>query len=122
MITDPIELEELRQTTADLISEDSVSVALTRSTFERVPGGGVRPVNPQPLDPQTFFFGAVQTDPRYVQLTEGEQVISNHVLIGMPDADMKEKDTFTIGNRTFLIVEIEPDTSYQIKGWVVEKS
>ena len=122
MITDPVELEELQRTTADLISEDSVQVVITRSTFERVPGGGIRPVNPEPLDPQTFFFGSVTTDPRYVQLTEGEQVVSNHVLVGMPDADLKEKDTFQIGDRTFLVVEIEPDTSFQVKGWVVERS
>lgn len=122
MITDPTMLEELISTTEDLIEHDHVSVALTRSEWERVPGGGTRPKNPTPQEAKDRFFGAVTTDPRYVTLSEGEQVISNHVLIGLPGDDIKEKDTFKIGSRTFLVVEVEPDTSYQVKGWVIERS
>lgn len=122
MITDPVELEELRKTTADLISESSVPIALSRSEYERVPGGGTRPLPPVAQDPVPRFFGAVTGDPRYVQLSEGEQVVSNHVIVGLPGDDIKEKDTFKIGTRTFLVVELEPDDSYQVKGWVVERS
>ena len=122
MMTDEIELEELRKTTADLISEDSVAVALIRSEWTRVPGGGVKPGTPETLAAVPRFFGAVSTDPRIVTLAEGEQVVSNHVLVGLHTDTIKEKDTFKIGDRTFLVVEVEPDTSFQVKGWVVERS
>lgn len=122
MISDPIELEELRKTTEDLIAYDGRDIALTRHGTERVPGGGVRPIAPVVKDAVRRFFGAVVADARYVTLTEGEQVITNHVLIGPVGDDIQEKDTFEVGTRKFLVVELATEMEWETRAWVVERS
>lgn len=122
MITDPVELEELRRTTNDLISEDSVEISLSRSVWVRTPAGGTRPGPPEQLEAKRRFFGSVTGDPRYVQYAEGEQVVANYVLVGPYDDDIKEKDEFVVGTSKFKVVEVHPDTSFEVRAWVVEYS
>lgn len=122
MISDPVELEELRKTTEDLIAYDGRDIALTRHGTERVPGGGVRPIAPVVQPAVRRFFGAVTDDARYITLTEGEQVITRHVLVGLIGDDIQEKDTFQIGIRKFLVVEVATETEWETRAWVVERS
>lgn len=122
MISDPVELEELRKTTEDLIAYDGREIALVRHGTERVPGGGVRPIAPEVQDAVRRFFGAVAADARYVQLAEGEQVVTSHVLVGPIGDDIQEKDTFEIGTRKFLVVELATEMDWETRAWVVERS
>lgn len=122
MIRDAVELSELIETTKDLIEHNSWEITLIRSTWERTPSGGTRPVQPQALDPQTLYFGAVTGDSVMQLRAEGETVISRHVLVGLPGADIKEKDTFSIGTQKFKVVELAPDETYEKRAWVVEYS
>lgn len=121
MLTDATELEELRKTTRDLIEEDHLPIALVRSGWERTATAGIRKIDPEPQDAVDRFFGAITGDPREIRTGAGEQLVALHVLIGLPDDDIQEGDTFTVGNRTFLVAEVHPDHSYQCKAWVVER-
>lgn len=122
MFSDPVLLEELLQTTKDLIDFNSFQITLLRGGWTRVPGGGQRQEEPVAQPVQKLYFGAVMYDPRMVVTIEGEQVIANYVLIGLPGADIKEKDLFSVGTQTFKVVEVHPDTSYEVRAWVTEKS
>lgn len=123
MISDAVELSELVATTADLIEDNPTSIALLRVQWERTPAGGMRRVDPPALQvAKNRFFGSVIGDPVYVTRDEGEIVEARHVIVGMPGDDIQEKDTFKIGNRTFEIIAIHPERSWQVKGWVVERS
>lgn len=122
MITDPDQIEALIQSTADLIEESGLDIALSRSVLERTPAGGVRHVNPEPLPAARRYFGTVSSDPPRVIREEGEQLVLRHVLVGMPGDDIKEKDTFQIGTRKFEVVEVDVNEGWQTKGWVTERA
>lgn len=120
MIADELELSELIATTLDLIAEQGMEVTLVRVEMERTDSGGVRRQNPDALDAKRRFFGAVTTDPRIIVNDQGDHVEARHVLVGPPGDDIVEKDTFQVGTRTFKVMEIHPDGSYQTKAWVIE--
>jgi hypothetical protein len=122
MFTDPVELEELRKTTEDLIAFNSFQIVLNRSEWVRTPGGGQKQVNAAPLDAQTLYFGAIMWDPRTYVTPEGERVLLQYVLVGMPDADIVEKDEFTIGSSDYKVFEVHPDRTYETRAWVIENA
>jgi hypothetical protein len=123
MFTDPVELEELRKTTADLIAFNSYQIVLNRGEWERTGGGGQRQINVEPLEPQTLYFGAIMWDPRTFVTPEGERVFVQYVLVGMPgEADIQEKDTFSIGTQEFKVSEVHPDQTYEVRAWVYENA
>lgn len=120
MISDAAELSELIKTTEDLIVENGMEIILVRVVMERTPSGGVKRRDPTPQPPKRRYFGAVTQDPRIILDEKGDRVEARHVLVGPPEDDIKEKDTFKIGDRTFKVMELHPDVSYQTKAWVIE--
>jgi hypothetical protein len=120
MITDPAELSELTKTTEDLIEEDSIDIDLQRTEDVRTPSGGVKKGQPIDVPVQRLHFAAVMTDPRNAISEHGDRMVAGHVLVGMPDADIKEGDTFAFGTRKFRVNEVHPDRSFETRAWVVE--
>lgn len=124
-IVDPVELEELRKTTLDLIEEDHAPIALVRSSYERTPAGGIRKTNDTPLPAEDRFFSTTlgRTGMSHTIRTEqGEELVSNHILIGPYGDDIRKGDAFVWENRNFTAEEIDPDVSYQTKAWCVERA
>lgn len=50
---------------------------------------------------------------------QGQRVTTNHVLIGLPDADIRQDDEFTVNGYDYIILYIHPDTRYQRKGEIL---
>jgi hypothetical protein len=121
MIADPIELEELLETTKDLIAHNKWAITFTRGGWERVPGGGQRAADPQEIDSQDVYFGAVMIDASYTVTWEGNQVKADYVIVGLPDLDVSEKDEFTVLGRDFAVAEIHPDRQYETRAWCIER-
>jgi hypothetical protein len=118
MITDQDQLDALTQSTADLIEEDGLDVALWRVTFVPTPSGGVKRVDPEaPLAAVRRFFGSVTATPSINQREEGEFTLYRFVLIGMPGDDIEEHDYFLIDGQKYQVDEIDTDTAWQKKAW-----
>lgn len=122
MISDQAELAELIATTKDLIESESTEIALIRNVPTRSPSGQLQKSVPDPQPAKRRYFAGVVADPVIYTRDEGQMVRAEHVIIGEPGDDIREGDTFQIGNRKFKVTEIHPDTSYQVKGWVVERA
>ncbi len=122
MISDAVEIAELRETTADLIADNPTTIALQRVVWQRTPSGGMSQTGNLSQPPKQRYFGAVRGDPTYVTREQGEVILARHVLVGLPGDDIQEKDTFSVGSRKFEVVEIHPDATWQTKAWVTEKS
>ena len=122
MITDPIELEEARKTTADLISEEPTPVALVRKVWTRTPSGGVKSGPPQDLPVVNRFFGGIVGQPRIIRAQNGEQVVATYVLIGTFDDDIQEEDEFSIGDKKFRVAEVAQDNGYETRAWVIDRA
>lgn len=122
MITDPDQVEALIESTEALIAEDGLDIALSRSAWVETPAGGVRPGASGPLPSVRRFFGAVTMEPARVVREEGEQLVLRHILVGMPGDDIKAKDSFTIDDRKYEVYEIDPNNTWQTKGWCIERA
>lgn len=123
--TDPIQLEELRKSTQDLIDNDQVTITLVRDGYEKTPSMGVRKTGPQEQDPLTVFFGKSvgrNGAPRIIETDQGEQQYAEHVLIGMPTFDVRENDEFDLDDRHYTVAAIDEDRSYQVKAWCIERA
>jgi hypothetical protein len=119
---DPIEISELLETTKDLIEfGPSYDIVIRREGMTRTPSGGQIKGTPENIPEQRLYFSPTTGDPRYVQLTEGEKVETSHVLIGLPAADVKEKDEFIVHGRDFRVVEVHADRRYETRAWVIER-
>lgn len=118
---DPL-LPELIRTTRQLLDYESYPIVFKRTEFIETAGGGLRRVDGDPDDtPIDLFFGAVAADPTLQVRLEGETLVVSHVLVGMPEDDIREKDEFTWENRNFRVVQVHPDRSFETRAWVVER-
>lgn len=70
------------------------------------------------LPPVKRFYGSLVRQGEHIVTPAGEQFFTEHVLIGMPNDDIREGDTFTIGDRRMHVRYIHPDTTYQVKAYV----
>lgn len=124
--TDPFELQELRKSTDDLIAEDSVMIVLHRVTTERTAAMEIRKTEDTPQPAKARFFGHTVGRmglSRTVSTEQGQEQVSNHVLIGPAGDDIRKDDWFEVDGRKFLVIEIETDTSeYQSKAWCIERA
>lgn len=120
---DDFEISELLSTTKDLIEfGPSYDIVFSREELVRTPSGGKIHSPKQNVASQRLYFSPTTGDARVVQLTEGEKVEASHVLVGLPDANVKEKDRFELTGRKFLVVEIHPQREYETRAWVIERS
>lgn len=115
------DIPDLIESTKDLIAFRGQDIALTASVGTRTNAGGVSRRPGEPRNPVRRYFAAVAADARRLVTFEGERLEIRHVLIGMPGDDIRENDTFSIGNRKFQVVEVDPNETFQKKGWVVER-
>lgn len=122
MITDATEIRELRKSTEDLIAYDHVAVSLSRTEYERSPGGGVRKAGaPTVQDPKDRYFGDVIQDPHVIQTEAGEETVTSKVLIGPYDDDIQEGDEFTVAGHDYKVAEVIPDHTYETRAWVIDR-
>lgn len=115
-------LSEQIRTTKLFIQEEGSFVALVREgTFSRTAAGGqVKGGIPQTFDPVKRFFAGVSRDNRLVLDWKGKKVEADHVLIGLPDDDMKPGDTFSLDGKNYEIVFVNNDHRWETKGYVIE--
>lgn len=119
------ETDENIQTTKDLIESEPTMISLKRSSpwVRTASGGRIRAEGePTVLDPVARWFSGIVEDAHIVTRDEGEQIVCRHVLIGMPDDDVQEKDFFSVGERNFEVIEIHPARDFQTKAWCVERA
>lgn len=117
----PGDLESTQlEVTAALIEYDHQTVEITRPRpTKRQPDGSVAPTGtPHTLEGQKLFFSGVTGDDIRIVSWEGEKVRAAFVLIGMPSADFRKGDKFSLWRREFVVVEMHEDTRWQRKGWV----
>lgn len=114
------DLADLIRSTRDLIAERGQQIALSRPQMTRTMAGGTARRPGAALNPVRRYFAGVSVDARRTTTLNGEVVVLNYVLIGLPGDDIQEKDEFTIRNRKFLVAEVDPNQDFQVKGWVTE--
>lgn len=89
-------------------------------------GGLIRqPGEPTMLPPQRFYFenaapiAHVARNASFTQPSgEGQQVVTNYVLVGYPGANVQQDDVIKIGSKEYKVVYVDPDQRYQVKAEV----
>lgn len=122
-MTDPDELELLLETTKTLIEHDPETIVIERKPKkQRKPDGTLaRPAGESStLDPQILFFSGVKSDDRREITVNGELILADYILVGLPDADFEEHDEFAVWGRRFRIAEEHRPNAYERKAWCVE--
>lgn len=116
------ELQVQRRMTDQLIASEPVSIALSRPPAKVDDGAGGRVSTGVPtLQPVTDrFFADVTEDERfYSRNTIGQAVVTEHVLIGRYNDDIREGDYWDQGGRRFVVEYVHPERDYQTKARVV---
>ena len=108
--------EQLRQT-QQLIDGEPTQLVLKRNppAIKTAAGGRVAAPDPVDLEPQTVFFGAKSRDDLPLQDTQGERVIQYYVVVGMPDLDIQNGDTFMVNGMDFTVTFVHRNLAYEIK-------
>lgn len=117
------ELSELRKDTERLIEGEGIEITLLREQMIRTPSGGTRREEkaPVPGGPVKRILWGTTSDPFIQRTNAGEIVNASHVLIGLMDDDIVEKDEFVVDDRTFQVQEVHPEREFQTKAWILEK-
>lgn len=117
------ELVLLLEITETLIEYDHEMVVIERKppkvkkpdgSFTRAPGA------PATLPAQKLFFSGVTGDDRREVTVNGELIVADYILVGMPAADFEEHDEFAVWGRRFRIVEEHRPNAYERKAWCME--
>lgn len=107
--------EQLRQT-RQLIDTQPTELVLRRKAPGRSAAGGpISNGEPTNLDPQTVFFGAKMRDDLPLQDSQGERVVQYYTVVGMPDLDIKNGDTFTINGIDCKVTFVHRNLAYEVK-------
>lgn len=115
--------DEMIRTTAGLIAGEPSEIRFIREEMTRTPAGGIVRSDPVLLDPQTFFFSGIVPDSTLAVRDEGEIVRADHVLVGMPGANIRAKDYFAYLERGFEVIQvIEATQDFETRAWVKEVS
>lgn len=107
----PVERLMRRRNVTEFIVQDKVEVALVRKTKVRTPAMGWRWETQPPLPPQVVRI--VPAKRRYgdVHVNTEAGALDNwpYLMLGDPDMDVQEKDTFTVNGMVFEVQSIEYD-------------
>lgn len=114
----PAELRAQRMLTKAFIDADSVTVTLYRSTAVADGAGGTVQSSPAPLPPQTMRLIPLRDGAEQRLTRDGHSVTPQYMLMGTHDADMAEGDTFVTSKGRHVVVFINENTQYQVKGEV----
>lgn len=113
------------QVTRNLIAWDHQTIVINRPpALVRQTDGSMKRSSgaATTLDPQILFFSGVTADDVRMVSWQGEKINSNFILIGMPEADFQERDTFELWERSWTVVEVHKDTRWQKKAWVIDRA
>lgn len=113
------------QTTRNLIAWDNQTIVIHRPpAMTRQPDGSTKRGSGAgtTLAAQILFFSGVSADDVRMVTWQGEKVNSTFILIGMPEADFQEGDTFDLWDRHWTVVEVHRDTRWQRKAWVIDRA
>lgn len=117
------ELQVLLDITQTLIDYEHEDVVIVRRPAKQRKADGTlsRPGgDPTTLPTQKLFFSGVSSDDRRQVTVNGELVMADYILVGMPDADFEEHDEFEAWGRKFRIAEEHRPNAYERKAWCVE--
>lgn len=112
-------VDDLIQSTADLIASEPSSIALSRVETTSDGAGGRRPGAPVDLEAVDRFFSYVAANPITHFDDGGSYKSEAGVLIGMPDDDIRNGDTFTHNGLNFRVTKVFDDRRYQTKAEVI---
>lgn len=121
------ELHYQRRNTTEFINGDPVPLVMFRGTRVRLPSGGYRNTDPEPIGetPQTFRLIPASDRMPEIRDSNGRLVAPVYILLGEWDADMERWDRFQLNDAWFEIASpIRPEHSerrYQKKGDVVRR-
>lgn len=102
--------------TENIIADETTTITLQRTASARTAAGGMAPSGvAAPLAPIEVFFGAKVQDDLPLQDNSGERVIAYYTIVAMPGADIKEKDTFSVGPDQFIVTRVSNHLSYECK-------
>lgn len=116
------EIAVQRHLTRSLIQTEPISIALWRPAPKVSDGaGGVVRSGPDTLQPEAErFFSDVKSDERYYSRSDiGQAVVTEHVLIGPQNDDIREDDYWDMNGRRYKVEYVHPKRSYQTKARVV---
>lgn len=122
-MSDDDDLDLLLEITEVLIDVDHEHVVIQRrppkekkgdGTLSRASGASTD------LPVQKLFFSGIASDDRRQVTVNGELILADYILVGMPDADFQEHDEFSVWGRRFRIVEEHRPNAYERKAWCVE--
>lgn len=118
-----MDVEEAQvETTAMLIREEGMDVVLRRLPAPTPDGeGGTIIANEEDrvdLPAKRLYFGSTREIADHRRLPAGDQLVTQHVLIGMPADDIQTTDKFTLWGHDFKVDYIQPDRRYQTKAFV----
>lgn len=117
------EQELLLDITQTLIEYDHENIVIERpKPKKRQPDGTLArdPGPPTRLSVQKLFFSGVTAEDRRQITRNGELILADYILVGMPEADFEEHDEFAAWGRRFRILEEHRPNAYERKAWCVE--
>lgn len=116
------EVREASALTRMLILNEPSEIIIDRPGADEDDGAGgkVRGAEPITLDPQQVFVSPVTRDSDYRQSSfaqgdQGESFTNRFVIVGMPDADINQYDTFVWKGHTIKVLFRHPDNGYEVR-------
>ena len=112
------------QQTEMLLDTEGIQIKLVRGAAWEDDGAGgvIKPDNELDVDVpvQTFFFCTYDDGERFIKTPILGDLRSNrYVLVGLPDANMEAKDTFTIDDEDYQIEFVRTEDNFQKLGEVI---
>jgi hypothetical protein len=108
----------LKRDTSQLIAAEGRLVALERkATWERTAEGGQRRTGATTTEDPAVkrFFLMLRGEARYVEGVNGEMMLAEAVLLGMPDDDIRQLDTFMLDGRSWEVFSVDTDQRYETR-------
>lgn len=93
----------IRQNAA-LFANEGVEIVLARPGTEMDDGeGGTILGEPVNVPAQTFLVGSAEPMELQTQTNQGQRLVSRHVIVGAPDADLQDGDTFVLRGDRYIV-------------------
>ena len=106
-----------KRTTWLLIQSEPTLVALRRAgTWVSTPSGGQKRSGAlQTFSARERFFSIADPNQRFSTTIDGVLIQGDHILVGMPDDDMKSMDEFSLGHKKFQILFVHSNRDFECR-------
>lgn len=118
----PGELAAQLVNTQSFIQGDSLDIVLTHRTSVPNGSGGYRLVSSTHPTSQRLRLIPLQDVRVHRSTADGNMVIPEYALLGMPDADIRRRDLFTLNGHSYEVVYVNENVPYQKKAEVIQRA